>query len=51
MQDTPVGIILLVLICQVCAAVWYTASYIPYGRAMIKNTLCPCLKDIENQEG
>eukprot|EP00752_Nemacystus_decipiens_P002201 g2094.t1 len=49
--NTPVIIVLLVLVCQMCAAVWYTASYIPYGRAMIKNTFCPCLKDLENQEG
>ncbi|CAM9868208.1 unnamed protein product [Ectocarpus sp. 4 AP-2014] len=48
---TPAGIILLILIVQMCAAVWYTASYIPYGRAMIKGTLCPCLKDLENQDG
>lgn len=51
LQNTPVVIVLLVLICQMCAAVWYTASYIPYGRSMIKSTLCPCLKDLENQEG
>lgn len=50
-KGTPAGIILLVLIVQMCAAVWYTASYIPYGRAMIKGTLCPCLKDLENQDG
>ncbi|CAM9418043.1 unnamed protein product [Ascophyllum nodosum] len=48
---TPVGIVLLVLIIQMMAAIWYTASYIPYGRLMIKNSVCPCLRDEEGQTG
>merc|ERR1712164_148010 len=32
-----VGLVLLLLIIQACAAVWYSASYIPYGRKMIIN--------------
>ncbi|CAM9130596.1 unnamed protein product [Chrysoparadoxa australica] len=36
-------IVLLLLIVQALAAVWYTASYIPYGRKFIVNTCCmPC---------
>lgn len=48
----PFGLVLIMLIFQMMAAVWYTASYIPYGRSMIKSVVCPCLKDLEDgQQG
>ncbi|CAM9396934.1 unnamed protein product [Discosporangium mesarthrocarpum] len=43
-------IVLVLLILQAMAAIWYSASYIPYGRAMIKSVVCPCLKDLEGQQ-
>lgn len=49
LKGAPVEIVLLLLILQLMAAIWYTASYIPYGRAMIRNAVCPCLRDVEGQ--
>ncbi|KAG5176745.1 Got1/Sft2-like family-domain-containing protein [Tribonema minus] len=40
-----VAIVLVLLVIQCIAAVWYTASYIPYGRTMIINTFCGPCKD------
>lgn len=52
LANMPFGVVLITLILQMVAAVWYTASYIPYGRAMIKNVVCPCFKDLEDgQQG
>ncbi|CAM9699549.1 unnamed protein product [Phaeothamnion confervicola] len=46
----PVIVVLLLLIIQCCAAVWYSVSYIPYGRKAIvnccKNTVCKPCKDV-----
>jgi len=42
----------LVLIClalQFCAMVWYAASYVPYGRAMIKKMLGGAFSSIANE--
>ncbi len=35
MLHTPVGIILVMLLAETLAAVWYSASYVPFGRKMI----------------
>ena len=32
-------LVLLCLICQWCALVWYVASYIPFGQKIIKSIL------------
>mmetsp|Transcript_11223 Transcript_11223/g.33500 ORF Transcript_11223/g.33500 Transcript_11223/m.33500 type:complete len:179 (-) Transcript_11223:40-576(-) len=42
-----IGIVFLMVFVQICASVWYSASYIPYGRRMIvkmfQSTCCaPC---------
>jgi hypothetical protein len=37
--DGKIWLILFLLIIQMCAAVWYSASYIPYGRDMISAVL------------
>ncbi|CAM9206622.1 unnamed protein product [Heterosigma akashiwo] len=34
-----IAVVLFLLLIQVLAAIWYTASYIPYGRKMIVNCL------------
>ncbi|OQS00636.1 hypothetical protein ACHHYP_03246 [Achlya hypogyna] len=39
-------LILLLVIIQFCAAVWYSASYIPYGRKMIKTLGSKCFKSM-----
>ena len=44
MAKAPVGVIIPLMIVQLCAATWYAASYIPYGRAMITNFFKSCLK-------
>ena len=37
------GIVIVLLIVQLCAAVWYAASYFPYGRTILKNCITkPC---------
>ncbi|KAJ1964262.1 hypothetical protein GGI12_001531 [Dipsacomyces acuminosporus] len=44
-----VGIAILCLIlaiCQFCALAWYAASYVPFGRKMIKNMCGACAKAI-----
>jgi Got1/Sft2-like family len=39
----PVPLVLVLLVIQCIAAVWYSASYIPYGRKMIIGFCCaPC---------
>ena len=43
---------ILVLVCiaiQFCAMVWYAASYIPYGRALIKKTIGGVVKSVNNE--
>lgn len=43
---------LLVLVCiaiQFCAMVWYAASYIPYGRTLIKKTIGGVVKSVNNE--
>ena len=35
LSGVDVGWVLLALVIQVCAGIWYSASYIPYGRRMI----------------
>jgi len=47
-----VSIGILVLICvaiQFCAMVWYAASYIPYGRTLIKKTIGGVVKSVNNE--
>jgi len=47
--DPPIGaLVLLSLAVQFCAMVWYAASYIPYGRAMIKKMLGGVCKSVAN---
>ena len=36
-------LIFLCLILQICAYVWYIASYVPFGRTMIKNCFKSCV--------
>jgi hypothetical protein len=58
-QKQHVLLVIFLLLLEICAAVWYSASYIPYGRKMIiscfKNTCCrPCkdmFKDGDNGGG
>lgn len=50
-QKQHILLVLFLLLLEVCAAVWYSVSYIPYGRTFIKNTcLRPC-KDMCKDEG
>ena len=44
-HEKPGGgmVILLEIIVQFCAAIWYTASYIPFGRKMLKNCCASCV--------
>ncbi|KAI8325233.1 SFT2-like protein [Martensiomyces pterosporus] len=37
---------LILAICQFCALAWYSASYIPFGRKMIKGMCSTCAKAI-----
>eukprot|EP00956_Cyclotella_meneghiniana_P027939 scaffold64050_cov37-Cyclotella_meneghiniana.AAC.4 len=34
-----IGILVLLLLVQMCASLWYTLSYIPYGRATAQRML------------
>ncbi|KAL7461431.1 hypothetical protein ACHAXS_001850, partial [Conticribra weissflogii] len=34
-----IGLLVLLLLVQMCASLWYTLSYIPYGRASAKRML------------
>ena len=38
-MDGKLYLILFLLFVQICAAVWYSASFIPYGREMISGIL------------
>ena len=43
LADVAPGIVILLLIIQLCAAIWYAASYFPYGRTILKNCATkPC---------
>jgi len=33
---------ILLIVVQFCALVWYTASYVPFGRALIVSTCKAC---------
>ncbi|ORX71973.1 hypothetical protein DL89DRAFT_221086 [Linderina pennispora] len=37
---------LVMAICQFCALAWYSASYVPFGRKMIKGACSSCAKAI-----
>ncbi|GMI56660.1 hypothetical protein TeGR_g15003 [Tetraparma gracilis] len=41
-------VLLVCVICQFLAAVWYTLSYIPYGRATVLrySKQCCCMEDV-----
>jgi hypothetical protein len=39
-----IGFVILCMLIQLCAMIWYTASYIPFGSDMIKNCLFGCRK-------
>ena len=41
-QDGGKIIVLICVFVQFCAAMWYTASYIPYGRKMLLSCLKSC---------
>jgi hypothetical protein len=47
-EEKPGGgiVILLEIVVQFCAAVWYMASYIPFGRKMIKNCCGSCMGQV-----
>lgn len=41
---TANGILIIVcVIIQMIAYIWYIMSYVPYARALIKNTVCTCI--------
>jgi len=42
-------LVILSLAVQFCAMVWYAASYIPYGRALIKKMLGGVFKSVANE--
>lgn len=49
-------LVLFLLFIQMCAGVWYAASYIPYGRKMIlaflRRTCCgPCFEAYDGMKG
>ena len=49
-------LVLFLLIVEVCAGIWYAASYIPYGRKMIltffRKTCCgPCCEAYDEAVG
>jgi hypothetical protein len=48
-------LVLFLLFIQFCAGIWYTASYIPFGRKMIlsclKNTICRPCKPLFEKKG
>ncbi len=37
-------LVIVLLLLQFCALVWYTASYIPYARQAIQSCLCSCVR-------
>jgi hypothetical protein len=41
-----VGIVIALLLIQICAGIWYTASYVPFGRKLILQVLrqVPCFR-------
>jgi hypothetical protein len=39
-------LVLIFLIVEVCAYVWYTASYIPFAQSCLKNCLSKSVKEI-----
>ncbi|KAJ1886988.1 hypothetical protein LPJ66_009351 [Kickxella alabastrina] len=42
-----IGVLCLILaICQFCALAWYSASYVPFGRKMIKGLCGTCARAI-----
>ncbi|KAJ1856357.1 hypothetical protein LPJ73_002195 [Coemansia sp. RSA 2703] len=42
-----IGVLCLILaICQFCALAWYSASYVPFGRKLIKNLCGACARAI-----
>ena len=44
-----VSLLLVLVVVQFCAMVWYTLSYVPYGRSMAKNCVkknC-CCEEVE----
>ena len=42
-------LVMLSLAVQFCAMVWYAASYIPYGRTLIKKTIGGFIKSVNNE--
>mmetsp|Transcript_6439 Transcript_6439/g.9658 ORF Transcript_6439/g.9658 Transcript_6439/m.9658 type:complete len:173 (+) Transcript_6439:68-586(+) len=47
-----VFLILVLLVIQCLSAIWYSASYIPYGRTMIVNACCgPCKDSLKDCTG
>lgn len=42
-------LVMLSLAVQFCAMVWYAASYIPYGRTLIKKTIGGVIKSVNNE--
>ena len=43
LADVAPGIVILLLIIQLCAAIWYAPSSFPYGRTILKNCATkPC---------
>jgi len=47
LQSAP--LVLFSLAIQFCAMIWYTASYVPYGRKMIKKMIGGVCKSVMNE--
>jgi len=51
-----VGLVIVLLIIEICAAFWYGMSYVPFGRKMVitflRNTICkPCATAYDSMKG
>lgn len=56
MQKQHIALVLFLLLIEILAAIWYSASFIPFGRKMIigclKKTICkPCFDLYEESKG
>ena len=40
-----IGLLVLLLLIQMCANIWYTLSYIPYGRATVRRMIVSYLSN------
>lgn len=55
-QKVNIGVVLVLLLIQIMAGIWYSASYIPFGRKIIitvlRNSICkPCFEAYDSMKG